>query len=229
MKKNEGKCDLKSCFLCRNCLKDWLPVIESRKQTIYCKKGASLFREGDPVSGIYFLYKGRMKIHKKWGEEKQLIVHFGREGDMIGYRGLGKEKVYTVSATALEAATLCFIDTSTFESSLQINHQLTRQLMEFYANELQNIERRMGNLVHMAVKGRVAETILMLKKQFGQNPAGLINITLTKQDLAAYAGTTYETFSRMLNVLEKEGIIKLKGKQIEISHPSALGKLSALQ
>ena len=229
MKKNEEKCDLKSCFFCRNCLKDWLPVIESHRQTIFCKKGASLFREGDPVSGMYFLYKGRMKIHKKWGEEKQLILHFGREGDMIGYRGFGKEKVYTVTATALEATTLCFIETSTFESSLQINHRLTRQLMEFYANELQNVERRMGNLVHMAVIGRVAETILMLIKEFGQNQAGIINITLTKQDLAAYAGTTYETFSRMLNLLENDGIIKLKGKQIEICKQSALEKLSALQ
>jgi CRP-like cAMP-binding protein len=225
MKKADSNCNLKTCFVCRNCLKNWLPVVKANRQNFYFKKGQKIFEEGNVVKGIYFLFKGKVKVHKKWGEAKQLILHFAKEGDIIGYRGLGNQKVYPVSATALGEATLCFTDISFFEKTLQANPRLTYKLMQFYANELQTAERRIGNLVHFDVKSRVAETLLMLKKDFGENGEGYINITLTKQDLASYAGTTYETFFRMITELEKEKIVRLSGKDIAIVKEKKLEKL----
>jgi len=225
MKKIDNSCNLKTCFLCRNCLKHWLPAVEANKQNFNFKKGQKIFEEGDMVKGIYFLFKGKVKVHKRWGREKQLILHFAKEGDIIGYRGLGNQKVYPVSATALGDVILCFIDTPFFETTLQANPRLTYTLMQFYANELQHAERRIGNLVHLDVKSRVAETLLMLKKDFGENKEGYINITLTKQDLSSYAGTTYETFFRMITELEKEKIVRLTGKNIAILKEKKLEKL----
>ena len=97
--------------------------------------------------------------------------------------------------------------------------------MQLYANELQHAERRIGNLIHLDVKARVAETLLMLKKDFGQNKDGFINITLTKQDLASYAGTTYETFFRMITEMAQEKIVRLYGKDIAILKEAKLEKL----
>ncbi|HWH62905.1 MAG TPA: Crp/Fnr family transcriptional regulator [Ginsengibacter sp.] len=225
MKKADNSCNLKTCFLCRNSLKHWLPAIQTNKQNFQFKKGQKIFEEGSIVKGIYFLFKGNVKVHKKWGKEKQLILHFSKEGDIIGYRGLGNQKVYPVSATALGEATLCFIDIPFFETTLQANPRLAYTLMQFYANELQHAERRIGNLVHFDVKSRVAETLLMLKKDFGENGNGYINITLTKQDLASFAGTTYETFFRMITELEKEKIVRLTGKDIAILKEKKLEKL----
>ena len=164
-------------------------------------------------------------MHKKWGEEKQLILHFAKEGDIIGYRGLGNQKVYPVSATALNDVILCFIDSAFFETTLHVNQKFTYTLMQLYANELQHAERRIGNLIHLDVKARVAETLLMLKKDFGQNKEGFINITLTKQDLASYAGTTYETFFRMITEMAQEKIVRLYGKDIAILKEAKLEKL----
>jgi len=216
MKKANSNCNLQSCFLCKGCLPDWLPAIDAHKQNLRFKKGAVIFEEGDEVKGIYFLYKGRVKVHQRWGQEKQLIINFAKEGDMLGYRGLGNEKVYPITASALDDVIVCFIDISFFESTLQVNHQLTYNLMQFYANELQDAERRMRNLAHMEVKGRIAETLLMLKRKFGVNKAGYIDITLTKQDMASYAGTTYETFFRMMSELVKEKTVKVSGKNVTI-------------
>jgi CRP/FNR family transcriptional regulator len=226
MKKMSPACDLKSCFLCRGCVDDWLPAIEAHKQTRVFKKGTTIFSEGAPALSIYFLYKGKVKVHKQWGDKK-LIVHFAKEGEMIGYRGLGNEKIYPVTATALEDVTICSIDVSFFEATLKVNHELTYNLMQFYANELQDAERRMRDLAHMEVKGRVAETLLMLQNKFGRDKAGFINITLTKQDLSSYAGTTYETFFRMIKELTKEKVIKLSGKNISILKEAKLEALRA--
>jgi CRP-like cAMP-binding protein len=218
-------CNLKTCFLCKNCLKHWLPAIAANKQNFSFKKNQKIFEQGSPVEGLYFLFKGRVKVHKKWGDDKQLILHFAKEGDIIGHRGMGNQKVYPVSATALNEVILCFIDSAFFETTLQVNNKFTYTLMQLYANELQLAERRIGNLIHLDVKARVAETLLMLKKDFGQNKEGYINITLTKQDLASYAGTTYETFFRMITEMEQEKIVRLYGKDIAILKEAKLEKL----
>ncbi|MGN6247314.1 MAG: Crp/Fnr family transcriptional regulator [Ginsengibacter sp.] len=225
MNRSDINCDLHSCFLCKTCLKEWLPALEKHRKNLLFRKGEKIFSEGENVKGIFFLYRGKVKIHKQWGSGKQLILHFAKEGDIFGFRGLGNEKVYPVSATALEEVVVCFVTTSFFESTLKVNHELTYKLMKFYAGELQDAEKRMGSLFHSEVKGRVAESLLLLKDQFGENAEGFINISLTKQDLASYAGTTYETYSRMISELEKQKIIKQSGKYIGILKEAKLQKL----
>ena len=226
MKKSNKSCDLKSCFLCTGCLPEWLLPLEMHRQNFIFKKGETIFSEGDPVKGIFFLYQGKVKVHTQWGSGKQLILRFAKEGDIIGYRGLGKEKVYPVSASALEKVNVCFIDNAFFETTLQVNHSLTYRFMQFYANELQDAEKRLGNLAHKEVKVRVAETLLMLKNHFGERSDGFIDILLTKQDLASYAGTTYETYSRVINELVKKKVVRQSGKDIGIRNEALLRKVS---
>ena len=226
MKKSKDCCDLKSCFLCTRCLPGWLSAIGAHRENRHYKKGEVVFAEGAAVMGMFFLYRGKVKVHKRWGNDKQLILHFAKEGDMIGYRGLGNDMVYPVTASALEDVIVCFIDMSFFETTLQVNQQLTYDLMKFYANELQAAEVRMRNLAHMDVKGRIAETLLMLKRKFGTDKTGAINIKLTKQDMASYSGTVYETFFRMLNELVTDKLLRQSGKAITILKEAKLEQLA---
>ena len=83
MKKTHNTCDLKSCFLCQRCLPEWLPVIESHRRNFFFKKGELIFAEGEEVKGIYFVYSGKVKVHKKWGAEKELILRFAQKGDSL--------------------------------------------------------------------------------------------------------------------------------------------------
>jgi CRP/FNR family transcriptional regulator len=74
----------------------------------------------------------------------------------------------------------------------------------------------------MPVKGRVSQALLNLQKKFGVNERGLIDLTLSRQDLASYAGTTYETVFRIINEFTQEGIIRTEGKDIAILEESKL-------
>src|SRR5450631_2070558 len=145
MKKNKNGCDLKSCFLCKHCLPEWIPAIGTHRKNYHFKKGELIFTEGDLVTGIYFVYTGRVKIHKKWGSEKELIIRFAAAGDLVGHRGLGHDNHYPISATALEATDICFIDLEFFRSSLRMNFEFINELMLFLADELQESERKMRN------------------------------------------------------------------------------------
>jgi len=212
--------------MCRLCLKEWLPAIDSNRESYHFKKGELLFREGDKVNGIYFLYSGKVKVHKHWGDEKELIVRIARQGDIVGHRGLGKDIYYPVSGTALEPVNACFIDLEFFISTLKINHDFIFELLLFFAGELKESEKNMRNLAHMPVKGRVAQAILNLQNKFGVNEKGLIDLTLSRQDLASFAGTTYETVFRIINELTQDGIIRLEGKDIAIVEVEKLKDLT---
>ncbi|MEO3407752.1 Crp/Fnr family transcriptional regulator [Mucilaginibacter sp. CAU 1740] len=216
MKKNI-QCDNNTCFLCKSCIKEWIPAIAANKKNFAVKKGQVIFSEGDPVTGIYFVYEGNVKVHKKWGADKELIIRFANKGAIFGHRVLGKHAThYPISATALEPGIICYVDMEFFEATLKVNPQFTYELMLFFADELQEAERKMRNLAHMPVKGRVAQALISLKDQFGTNTEGHINVELTRQDLASYAGATYETVFRVVNELIQEKLINTNGKKITI-------------
>jgi len=222
MKKDKRGCDLKSCFFCKGCLKEWIPAIEANRKTFEVKKGGLLFKEGDAVTGIYFVNEGKVKVHKKWGNDKELIVRIANKGTIVGHRGLGSSMVYPVSGTALETTKVCFIDLDFFQTTLKVNHEFTYQLMMFFADELQESERKMRNLAHMTVKGRIAQALLTLKEKFGLTKEGYIDIALSRQDLASYAGTTYETVFRIMNEFTENEIITVSNKNISITNAEKL-------
>ena len=216
------ECDLESCQFCKLCLKEWLPTIGTNRKTIHFKKGETIFKEGGNVTGMYFLISGAVKLYKKWGVDKELIVRFSKKGDIFGHRGLGDNAVYPVSAIALESLSVCFIEMDFFVASLKVNNEYSLQLLRYLSNELEESETDMRNLAHMSVKGRVAYTLLKLERQFGKNEKGYINLQISRQDIASFAGTTYETVYRTMDSFEKNNLIETNGRKITIKEQNSL-------
>ncbi|MFL9483651.1 Crp/Fnr family transcriptional regulator [Chitinophagaceae bacterium LWZ2-11] len=223
MQKNS--CDLKSCFLCQFSVQAWKSAISGNKQTLSFKKGDIVFAEGEQVKGIYFIYEGTVKVHKQWGgNQKELIIRFAKAGDVLGHRGLGGNESYPVSATALENLKVCFINNDFLEASLTVNPTLTYKLMQLYATELQKAEKRMTGLAHMEVKGRIAEALLELRGLFGITETGFFAVAISRQDIASFAGTTYETIFKVFTEWIQEKLIETSGKSIKILQEDALKK-----
>ena len=214
--------------MCLFCLKEWLPAIEANRINVDYKKGELIFKEGDSVNGMYFVYSGSVKVHKRWVGDKELIVRIASKGEIVGHRGLGADTIYPVSGTALEPVTVCFIDMAFFTATLKVNNEFLYELMLFFAAELKVSERKMRNLAHMPVKGRLAQAIVSLDEKFGRNGDGQINISLPRQDLASFTGTTYETIFRMMQELAEENLVKVEGKDISIINRKGLLKLTEI-
>jgi CRP-like cAMP-binding protein len=79
----------------------------------------------------------------------------------------------------------------------------------------------------MSVKSRLAVSLLSLSEQFGINGEGYVKIDMSRQNLAAYAGATYETVFRTLNDLVAEHLITLEGKKIRIESAEGLQTLAS--
>jgi len=224
MKTIKSGCDLKTCLLCRLCKKEWIPAVELHRTNHKYDKGEVIFKEDEEVQGIFFVYNGTVKVHKHWGKEKELILRFARKGNIIGHRGLGKDLVYPVSGTAIEPTVTCFFPLDFFQASLKVNYDFLFELMQFFAIELKESERNMRNLVHMPVKNRIAQALMTLEEKFGITEDGFIDIIISRQDFASFAGTTYETVFRVLNEFILESIIGIDRKRIKILNRAFLLK-----
>lgn len=174
---------------------------------------------------MFFVYSGLVKVHKKWDDEKELIVRFAGRGDIVGHRGLGTDTVYPVSGTALAVTEVCFVDLEFFNATLKVNPDYLYQLMMFFAAELKESEKRMRNLAHMSTKSRIAYALLSLQKKFGKDEDGFLGIVLSRQDLASYTGTTYETLFKMINELAAEDLLSFSEKKIGIKNMDKLALL----
>lgn len=217
MKLTKKKHDINNCYLTNNCIKEWWSAIESNKKIYDIKKGELIFAEGDKVDGIYFVYNGTFKVHKKWATDKELILRFATDGSILGHRGLSTSSdIYPISATALENGTVCFISMDFFNSTLKVNPQFAYNLIMFLADELQESERKMRNIAHMSVKGRLSKALISFKNQFGVTENGTLKIELSKQDISSYIGATYETLFRIINELTEDKAISVYKRNITI-------------
>lgn len=193
------------------------------------KKGETIFRESSKVEGVFFLLNGLVKVHKHWGDEKELILRFAHQYDILGHRGLSScNLLYPISATALADTRVCFFNMEFFSATLKVNTGFMYDFMMFMADELRLSEERMRDLAHMQVKGRVAKALITIEKRFGKTSEGFISITISRQDIAAYTGTSYETVYKLLTEFTEAGFVKTNGKDISLIDKKALEALCVI-
>jgi CRP/FNR family transcriptional regulator len=81
----------------------------------------------------------------------------------------------------------------------------------------------------MEVKGRIALALLEITEKFGVNNDNYISVPLLRQDIASYAGTTYETVFKFFTELTRKKILSTDGKLIRVNNADALRKMISYQ
>ena len=131
------------------------------------KKGHQIIVEDNPVMGIFFIQKGKVKVYRSFAKGHDLILRFAKDGEVVGHRGFGSEMIYPISAAALEDATMCFIPKDDFYQLLHHFPKFSFTILLFYADELKRIESRFMNMSKMTVKEKTVDALLEIKKVFG--------------------------------------------------------------
>lgn len=212
-------CDSQNCFINRFTTPEWKATIDKKRVALRIKKNDDLFREGDPVNGIYFIYKGQFKVFNSGYKNKTQIVRLAKSGNIIGHRGFGSLKIYPIGATALSQATVCFIPEKTFKEALKNNGELVFELLNFYADELRRAEYKLRSLSQMSARQKLAEALLTVNEIFDPEifeGVEYLGLQLPRQDYADITGSSLEEVIRTLSAFNKEGLISLVGKRIKI-------------
>lgn len=195
-----------------------LDVLSAHKSCITYKKGQNLFYEGTRPMGVFCINFGKVKVYKMGSNGKEQILFIAKPGDFLGYRSLLSEEFYGASATVIEQAAICFIPKSDFLTILNRNPAFFQKLMKAVCHELGVMESKLAELSQKSVRERLAATILMLKETYGMegDSSDLIDIALSREDLANIVGTATETVIRLLSEFKADGLIGLEGKKIKV-------------
>jgi CRP/FNR family transcriptional regulator, anaerobic regulatory protein len=211
-----------NCITCNNsCLvkevsdSRLLEEIQSQKIVGRYKEGQEIIFEGMQVHDIKFIYSGKVKVYKRGDYGKIQILRFGKNGNILGHRGINLD-VHPISANAIEDTIVCMLPRQFFLNLLMLNNTLTYRLLMHFADELLHSETKERNLAQMSVREKIADALLYLKKQFGLDNDGNLDICLSRQDIADLAGTTKEQVSKMLSEFRQDSIIGLDKKKITI-------------
>ena len=186
-----------------------------RKNTFNCNQGQQFILEGAPVSGLYFIYQGAVKVYRQTPNKESQIIRFSKNGEIVGHRGFGTNYVYDISAAALKDTILCNFATDVLIEMLHKAPSLMFDFMLFYADQLQKSEANAKRFIQMSVRERVINGLLFIESKFGQTD-GFINMTLSRRDIAEFAGTSTDQVIRVISALKKEGLLIAKGKKLGI-------------
>ncbi len=217
-------CDSRNDSLFAGLKEEELATLSSHKSCVGYKKGQILFYEGTRPMGMFCINRGKIKVSKMGSNGKEQILLIAQPGDFLGYRALLSEEFYGASATVIEQAAVCFIPKSDFLTILNSNASFSQRLMQAVCHELGLMEEKLAQIAQKSVRERLASTILMLKETYGMEGEGseLIDIALSREDLANILGTATETVIRLLSEFKADGLIALEGKKIKVLDPSAL-------
>jgi CRP-like cAMP-binding protein len=217
-----NECKNEKCFIKSGCSDEWLNKINTHKTQCWYKNGEYIFREGGPVYGIYFVQHGGVKVVTGNSYGREQIVRLAREGDILGHRGLGKSYYYFNSAALMDSS-VCFIENEMFYDACMNCPKFAYNLIFFYASELRRAELRVKYQAQMNIREKVAMAFIYSYEVFGMNTdTKLLNVSLSRQDLADIAGTTAEQVSRQLKDYEDEKLISRDKRTIQILNMNGL-------
>ena len=213
-----------NCLIKKNISSELMQELALLKNTISCKKNQQFILEGTPTNGLFFVYKGKAKVLKTGIYGREQILRFVNDGEIIGHRGFGIQKNYSIGASTLEDTILCNFSNDTLNEMLQKIPSLTLDFMKFYAEELNRSETKVKTIAQMTVREKVVDTLLYIHRKFGTNHKEFLNIQLKRKEIADFAGTTDEQVIRTISALKKEGLLTIQGKKIGIPNLHLLRK-----
>jgi len=129
-------------------------------------------------------------------------------------------KINQYSVTAVSDAEVCFIDLEVFQTILDENKEFNREIIqEFCKNELESFHR-CANRTQKLIRGNMADALLDFADKIFKSDT--FTLPLSQTEFANLVDTSRESVSRVLAEFDKDGIIKVTGRQIEILNKKSL-------
>ena len=186
-----------------------------------------IFFEGDAPEWLHIVMEGRVKLLKHSDTGKDIILQIYTPGDMFGEVSLFDRKPYPSSAQAMEPTTVLKMPRKDFFLFFGRHPFVGTEMILELGRQLRDAQATIKSLAVDRVEQRIAHILLKLAGKVGiSEKAGvMINLPLTRQDLADMAGTTVETAIRVMSRLTKSKILKAVNGKIFILHRLALQRI----
>ena len=210
--------------LFKNLLESDLQRLLTAGQPQNRRQGEHYFLQGDPAERIYLAVCGRIKLLNLNQEGQQTLLRIIEPGTLFGSIALAPVENYPVSAQAAEDSAAIFWPKKLMMQLVLEMPQLALNAVQMMAAHVQEFQERFVQMATERVERRLARALLRLAAQTGRktDEGILIDLPLSRQDLAEMTGTTLFTVSRTLRRWEEAGLVKCGRERVVVCYPHGL-------
>lgn len=206
-----------------------LEALSSMVEVLLYKKGDYIYNEDDEPAGMLFLYRGKVKIFKGGIGGREQIVRLVSSNAMVGFRSMLVGDMHISSAVALENSTVYRIPKESLFNDLVKNSDFATALLQELAHELGDSNQRTISLTQKHIRGRLAESLILLREKYGfENDGGTLKVYLSRVDIANLSNMTTSNAIRTLSSFASERLIAIDGRMIKILDLDGLERISIL-
>lgn len=187
------------------------------------RPGEMLYAPPQPVETLFILKQGRVRIFRLAADGRALTTAIMTPGTIFGEMVLLGQQMHDNYAEALDAVVVCTMSRSDVQRFLLSDARIAARISGILGQRVFELERRLSDSVFKSVPQRVATTLCLLAAD--ERPRALgrgVQIHLTHEQLAAIAGTTRETTTKVLNEYAEQGLLRLARGRVSILDPVAL-------
>lgn len=203
--------------------------LEQNHSIIRLKKNQIIYKEGEKPTGLLCLGGGKVKIYKEGLGGRDQIVRMANPPGFIGYRALFAEEIHIATAVVIENCVLFLIKKEVIFNLMQSNNRLCMNIIKSFASELGFARFRTVTLTQKHIRGRLAESLILLKEIYGYEEDGVtLNVSISREDLANFSNMTTSNAIRTLSIFVSENVIEVEGRVIKILEEDKLQRISLL-
>ena len=182
------------------------------------ENGNYIFLEDSEGEQCFFVLEGSVKVTRLSKDGREVILAMLNEGDFFGEMSLLDGESRSANVIALEKTKVLTLDRNDFIAVVNDYPQIAVQLLKELARRLRKSDRQIASLSLSDAEKRIALCIIRFADEQGVIQNGRVSIPKTpiQQDIANMAGTSRETVSRALGLLEKEDLIERNGRELII-------------
>jgi CRP/FNR family nitrogen fixation transcriptional regulator len=184
---------------------------------------SEIYAEGDDADCFYKVVSGVVRTCKFLSDGRRQIDAFHVAGDVFGFETAAEHRL---SAEAVSDCTLITCRRRGFELLAGRDDRVAGQLFTYAMRCLERAQEHSLLLGRRSASQKLATFLLeMVDRRCGNE---VIDLAMTRQDIADYLGLTIETVSRTLSQLERDGIISLPtARRVCLKNPGALRHLNS--
>ena len=197
---------------------DELGYIADKMVAKHFENGNYIFFEDSEGEQCFFVLQGSVKVTRLSKDGREVILAMLNEGDFFGEMSLLDGESRSANVIALEKTKVLTLDRNDFIAVVNDYPQIAVQLLKELARRLRKSDRQIASLSLSDAEKRIALCIIRFADEQGVIQNGKVSIPKTpiQQDIANMAGTSRETVSRALGLLEKEDLIERHGRELII-------------
>lgn len=181
--------------------------------------GEVIFAQGDANDGVHCVSAGTVAIRRLDARGNSVLLGLAYPGDTIGYRSFLAGSEHKTSAEALGPSVICHVARSTVTALLEAAPSVGVHLLKRSIGELEYAHEKLFRQATLSNREQLVHLLLILVQRHGRrldNGARLIELPISRRDLASMIGTRHETISRIISRLEADGVAYFSGRQVTI-------------